>query len=237
MAKIIAHRGFAKINKQNTVPAFEYAAQSGCYGIEADIHVTYDNHFVIFHDKKATRLGGHYIVLAKSDLAAIQKIKVPHKTKRLQIPTLSEYLTICKSGNKKAVMELKCELTDKQLQLFVNLIKSEFSVGESIFISFDAETLKRLRAHFPNVPCQYVCRDFNESVLELLVKNKFDLDIYYKSVTQELVKKSHAAGIKVNCWTVNKKRIIKRLQQIDVDYITSDKDWGSNGKKISFKDL
>lgn len=225
MVKIIAHRGFAKINKQNTVPAFEYAAKSGCYGIEADIHVTSDNYFVMFHDKKTTRLGGHYKVLAKSDLETIQKIKVPYRTKRLRIPMLSEYLAICKSGNKKAVMELKCELTDKQLQLLVNLVKSEFSVDESIFISFDAEVLKRLRTHFPKVPCQYVRRDFNDSDFEILVNNKFDLDVYYKNITEELVKKCHSAGIKVNCWTVNKKRVIKRLQQIGVDYITSDKVW------------
>lgn len=237
MAKIIAHRGFAKIKKENTIAAFEYAAKSNAYGIETDIQVTLDNNFVTFHDGTTKRLCGRYKILAESDLKTIQKIKVRYKTIKLRIPTLSEYLALCKSGNKKAVIEIKCNLTDKQLQLFVNLIETEFSVGDSIFISFDSEILKKIRAYFPNVQCQYIRRAFEDSDFETCVNNKFDLDIYYKNVDSELVKKCHSAGIKINCWTVNNKKAFAYLKKIGVDYITSDKDWNKNNdKKISFKD-
>jgi len=179
----------------------------------------------MFHDKKATRLAGSYRVLAKSDLQQMQKIKLRRRTKTYKVPTLSEYLAICKRGEKRAVMELKCDLNDKQFGLFAALIKAEFDTASSVFISFDALALQKLRMHFPDAECHYVCRNFDELTFKILVQNKFDLDILYKNVTPEIIGKCHDAGIKVNCWTVNKKRVVKRLCGMGVDYITTDKDW------------
>jgi len=225
MAKIIAHRGFAKINKENTIPAFEYAAKSKCFGIETDIHVTLDNQFVTFHDETTKRLCGRHIIVAKTNLEALQKIKIRHRHKRYQIPTLSEYLALCKKGNKRAVIEFKCDLTDEQLGLFVDIINKEFSVNDSIFISFTAEILKKLRVHFPDAKCQFLTYEFDDSVLGLLVQNKFDLDIHHKPVTKELVQKCHDAGVEINCWTINSKSALARFQKMGVDYITTNKDW------------
>lgn len=224
MAKIIAHRGFAKVNMQNTSAAFTHAAKSNAYGIETDIHVTADNHFVTFHDKKASRLAGKHKVLAKSNLEEIQKIVLRYRMQRHKIPMLSEYLAICKSGGKKAVMELKCDLSDEQFKLFADLVKTEFGTENSMFISFRAEVLQKLRMHFPKASCQYVCRNFDDLTLRILTQNRFDLDLFHKNVTEEVVKKCHDAGIKINCWTVNKKRVARRLQKMGVDFITTDID-------------
>jgi glycerophosphoryl diester phosphodiesterase len=48
----IAHRGAAREAPENTIPAFRKALARGAAGIETDVCVTRDGHFVLFHDAR-----------------------------------------------------------------------------------------------------------------------------------------------------------------------------------------
>ncbi|MBQ3124056.1 MAG: hypothetical protein IJC09_01360 [Clostridia bacterium] len=43
----------------------------------------------------------------------------------------------------------------------------------------------------------------------------------YTILTKDIVKKVHAIGQKVNCWTCDKKEDAKKLIKMGVDYITT----------------
>ena len=48
---LIAHRGYSQFEKENTLVAFSAAgAIDSFYGIETDVQVTTDNHFISIHD-------------------------------------------------------------------------------------------------------------------------------------------------------------------------------------------
>jgi glycerophosphoryl diester phosphodiesterase len=47
---VIAHRGAARVAPENTIEAFGRAVELGADGVEADVCVTRDGHFVIWHD-------------------------------------------------------------------------------------------------------------------------------------------------------------------------------------------
>lgn len=49
-AWVIAHRGAAREAPENTIQAFEKAAARGADGVETDICVTSDGHFILWHD-------------------------------------------------------------------------------------------------------------------------------------------------------------------------------------------
>ena len=49
-AWIIAHRGAARVEPENTLPSFARAMELGANGIETDICITADGHFVLWHD-------------------------------------------------------------------------------------------------------------------------------------------------------------------------------------------
>lgn len=49
-AWVIAHRGAARLEPENTLPAFRRAMELGANGIETDVCVTSDGHFVVWHD-------------------------------------------------------------------------------------------------------------------------------------------------------------------------------------------
>ncbi|HEY6064551.1 MAG TPA: glycerophosphodiester phosphodiesterase family protein [Thermoanaerobaculia bacterium] len=47
---VIGHRGAARLEAENTIPSFEKALELGADGIETDVCVTLDGHFVLWHD-------------------------------------------------------------------------------------------------------------------------------------------------------------------------------------------
>jgi len=102
--RYVAHQG--KVNshfKGNTIPAFEQAAATdGIFGIETDIWRTADGEYVCLHgeDPGATWAG---MDIWSTDLATLQSQTVEDYV----LPTLGDYLEICKSGGKYAFIEIK----------------------------------------------------------------------------------------------------------------------------------
>ena len=58
--KLTAHRGFSGIAPENTLVAFEKAAEYGFYATECDVHLTKDGVWVIYHDDNIFRLTNGY---------------------------------------------------------------------------------------------------------------------------------------------------------------------------------
>ena len=74
--KVIAHRGYSSEAPENTLPAYELAAQSGAWGIEADIHRTADGAFVCMHDPTVDRMTDGTGVIAEMTLDEIQMLTI-----------------------------------------------------------------------------------------------------------------------------------------------------------------
>ena len=53
--KIYAHRGYSGKYPENTMLAFEKAAETGCDGIELDVQLTKDGKLVVIHDESVDR--------------------------------------------------------------------------------------------------------------------------------------------------------------------------------------
>ena len=60
-----------------------------------------------------------------------------------------------------------------------------------------------------------------DEIIENVTRDKMDVDVYYKALTKEIIDQLHAAGIKVNCWTVDQKEDAERLVSWGIDYITT----------------
>ena len=51
---------------------------------------------------------------------------------------------------------------------------------------------------------------------------KMDIDIRDHMLTKELVDKFHKKNLKTNCWIVNDETMLRHLEEIGADYITTD---------------
>ena len=89
------------------------------------------------------------------------------------------------------------------------------------FIAFGYENLLKVRALRPNQSCQYLTGDVSDAMIEKLKADRMDIDAHHASLTEERVNALHAAGITINCWTVDDPDRAATLAAWGVDQITS----------------
>lgn len=221
----IAHRGLSGIECENTCAAFTAAGNRSYFGIETDVHITADGKFAVIHDDDTTRVSATNLEVEKNTLAALRKIILKRKDGYQRgdyiIPTLEEYIGICKRYEKTAVLELKNHYEECDIRKIVDIIRTEKYLDNVIFISFDLENLKTLRKILPAQKLQYLVEKFNDYVLQNLKKYKLDIDIWYKELNENTVKILKSNNIKINCWTCDVKDDAEKLAKMGVDFITS----------------
>ena len=118
-------------------------------------------------------------------------------------------------------MNLKTRSKKEHITGIVEEIENAGYLENTIFISFSAQNLIYIREIKPTQNVQFLTDNFNSDVLELLLSNRFDLDINYTSLSSEIISQCHDNDIKVNCWTVNEPADAERLIDYGVDYITT----------------
>lgn len=231
---MVAHRGVSGLEKENTHGAFIAAGNRSYFGIETDIYRTVDGHYVCLHDSNTSRVGIDNINVTECTYETVRKIKLcgmsgEKDRNDICIPTLGEYIQICKRYEKVAVVELKQIFTMEQLNEILDIIREQDWLDHTVFIAFGLENLITLRQIDEKQTAQYLIsggyfRDggTNESLVDTLNQYNLDLDIQYNLLTKELADAVHAAGKKINVWTVDTpESAIPLAEEMNVEYITS----------------
>ena len=224
--KMIAHRGLSGLERENTNIAFVAAGNRSYFGVETDIHCTADGDLIIIHDDTTTRVSGVELVVEEQTFAALRSIKLLDTDgagvrEDLRMPSLEEYIGICKKYEKTCVLELKNPMEEAQVRQIIDRIEALGYLDEVIFISFCFENLVYVRNYRPTQRAQYLFKVFTEEVVAKMKAHRFDVDVYYKSLTEELIADLHAQGFEVNCWTVDDPAVAEQLVSWGVDYITT----------------
>lgn len=227
--RMVAHRGLSGVEKENTHAAFIAAGNRSYYGVETDVHVTADGQYVCFHDDTTGRVAGASVdlVVEETDfdiLRGIPLLDMEGKSGRvdLRIPTLEEYVRICRTYGKVCVLELKNYIAPEHVRQIVEIIRGEGYLEKTIFISFDFENMRTLRGLLPKQPCQFLTDKWDDGLIDKLREYALDLDILYRELTQERIARLHMAGLRVNCWICDDAQAARQLIDWGVDFITSD---------------
>ncbi len=223
--KMVAHRGVSGLETENTCAAFVAAGNRSYYAIETDVYITPDGKYPVFHDPTTLRLTGVDKVVSECTLEELQSLPLFDMEEGvfrtdLKIATMIDYIRICKRYGKKAVLELKPQMTTEQIKGIIDAIKELDYLDEVIFISFWDNVVK-VRELLPNQKLQALARTCDEEYIQNLIKYRIDLDIYFRSVTKELVDVLHKNNLEINCWTVDQPEDAERLVELGVDYITT----------------
>ena len=240
--KMIAHRGVSKLEKENTAAAFIAAGNRSYYGIETDIRKTADGVFVCLHDANVSRVGIDDINVEKSTYDTVRKIQLcgisgEKDRNGICIPTLQEYIQICKHYEKAAIVELKRTFSKDQLTEIYNIIREADWLDQTIFLLFGLdiysgtilENLFLLREIDPGIKAQYLLsptyfKDGGtaQSLADELVRYNLDLDIDYEILTPEIAKAVHDAGKTINVWEIDDvESALRIINDCHVEYITS----------------
>ena len=224
--RVTAHRGLSGLERENTASAFVAAGNRNYYGIETDIYRTSDGHFVVNHDGRTDRVGGVRADMETTPWELLREIVLydTDGTKDrydLRLPSLENYISICKKYEKYCVLELKSVFTPEETAAFIELIKGYDYLDHVIFISFNYDNLLKIRAILPEQSCQFLTGENSDELIAKLVADKLDIDIIHTALTEERVQAMHKAGITINCWTVDDPARGEELAAWGVDHITS----------------
>jgi len=224
--KMVAHRGLSGLERENTCAAFVAAGNRSYFGIECDIYRTVDGKFVVFHDSKTTRIGIDTLEIRESTYETLRSIRLTDMNGErcrndLRIADLDEYLSICKRYGKVSVLELKKGFSEEDLAEVVATVEKYEYLDSTVFISFYYEQLEAVKKLRPKATAQFLISEFEDGLIDKLKAGNMDLDIYYKTLTEDRIALCHENGIKVNCWTVDDPAVAEKLISWGVDYITS----------------
>lgn len=227
--KIIAHRGLSGIEQENTYASFILAGYKSYFGIETDVHVTLDNKFIVCHDDNIKRITGIDKIIEESTYEELRNIPVYDKNNKYSkysyLPSLEEYINICKTFNKYAVLELKNKMSEDNLNSIYEIIKSLNYLSKIIFISFDKENLITLKNIYSDGNYQYLSniesKEIQEEAIKTAINNNFDLDVNHNNLTLDFINKCKENNIKINVYTVDDKTRAEELINLGINYITS----------------
>ncbi len=224
--KVIAHRGVSGLERENTCASFVAAGNRSYYGIETDIHKTMDGNYIIIHDDTTGRVAIDNLEVEKSTFETLRALQLTNtdgtrSRSDLHLPTLEEYIGINKKYEKYAVLELKNAFTESEvLEICANIEKLDY-LDHVIFISFSYDNLVYLRRKYPNQAAQFLTSKYDDSLIDRLKAWNLDLDIRENALTAENVAELKAAGITINCWTVDDPARAEELVNFGVDMITT----------------
>lgn len=223
--KLTAHRGFSGIAPENTIAAFEKAAEYNFFAAECDVHLTKDGVWVIYHDDNIFRLTNGYKNIADATYDELQEYVIDNGVNVEQypnqkIPTLEEFLVVCKDMNIVPEIEIKNGSKDKLLEI-LNLLDKYNLRKQAIIISFNIEAIKTIRELDEKIEIWYLVEEITDVEVNECVNNNFALAFNHKKNDEAVIEKANDKNIKLCAWTVDDLEKIEQLYDMGVKYITT----------------
>lgn len=224
--KMIMHRGYSSNAPENSIPAFTLAGKNGAWGIETDIWETTDGHFVCFHDETVDRMTNGTGNIKDMTLAQVKELVIDAGANigeytDLKIPTLEEYLSICRRYGCIAIIEIK---TIENYADVLTIIKSKGMLNNCVFLTGSESTIINLRAE-TECPIGYI--GYTPSVFSDMlstVKNYSNvwLDLAVSTVVNDTdIIAAHLQNIPVLAWATDDAETVNTLFNYGVDAITT----------------
>ena len=222
--KIFAHRGFSAQYPENTMLAFQRALETGCDGIELDVHFSRDRQLVIIHDDSLSRTMDAVGFVRHHTYHDLKNyhVKGNYEGERLHMPTLAEYLDYVKDYPIITNIELKNDKFryPEMEQAVVEMVKAKGMADKVVLSSFRAESIQQIRAQYPEMLCAWLVDRFDEHTLDR-AKSLGCQAIHplFRTLDKEKVEQCHRMGLVVRAYTVNSNEEMERAQEFGVDAI------------------
>lgn len=228
---LIAHRGASAYAPENTMAAFDLALALGCRWVEFDVMLSADKEPVIFHDdtlKRTTNAPGKLSSLTASELYQLDAgswfskryldEKIPHLT------TVLKWLVF---SNMHANIELKPSPGEAESMAVVVLSCLHRywpnDVPLPLISSFDDEILSVCRSLSPELPLGLLMHEWDER-WQKKAENLSCVSVHvnHHILTPDRVKEIKDAGFFVLSYTVNRKRLARKLLSWGVNAVFTD---------------
>ena len=223
--KITSHRGDSHNAPENTIPALEAAIDNMADYAEIDVQETKDGVIVLMHDMSLYRTAGIREAVYNTTYARIKELDAGswfgEEFRGTAVPTLEEVLSLCK-GRIKLNIELKTYGPGNTLiQKVIDLIREYDFERQCVITSSFYKDLEKVKEQDEDLKTGYIISAAYGAFYEKEAADFFSIKSGF--ITDGLVRRVHQEGKEVHAWTVNGKKEIERLKQIEVDNIITDR--------------
>ena len=232
----IAHRGASYDAPENTVASAQLAWKMNTDAVEIDIHLSKDNEIMVIHDGHTQRITDENYIIMDTDSKVLRTLDAGSlkdiKFKGEKIPFFEEIIETIPQG-KKLVVELKSR--DNVLPKMEQILRNHPKLNQLIFISFDKETIIKVKKAFPVNLCYWLCNDkalLLENIQSVADAGLDGINLHYNIIDEQTMELAKKYGLDMISYTVNDPEQARRLIQLGVKQITSDRpEWLKNQLK------
>jgi glycerophosphoryl diester phosphodiesterase len=220
---LIAHRGGLYYRPENSLAAFEHSVALGVEWAECDIRLSRDLVPVLSHDDRIDLPSGGDKGIRELDLRELRKLDIGGGER---VPSLKEVLE--KFGN-----NLRFDIELKELDAVEKVIRLifELKLSERVVISsFIPEALQLARDIAPQIPRGLLVDRLmgriigSKSAVKAGVMFQCEYFLpHYANLTSEWISAARNEGMKVIPWTVNQLDDGRRLADLGVDGLVTDR--------------
>lgn len=225
--RMTAHRGYSSVAPENTLPAFRLAGEYGFWGAECDTSPTADGVWIIMHDDTVDRMTDGEGKVRDMTYAEISGLTIDSGSNvedypDTKVPTLTEYLDVCKEYCLHPVIEIKGSATVEDMDSLAELLSAREEVQMFTIISFSRDLLVRIKELLPYVPAYLLITvgDDEESI-DFCKANDIDgIDFVYV-LGDDLIKNIVSSGLYTMSWTVDDTDSVERLYKLGIRDVTT----------------
>lgn len=224
--KIWAHRGSSGFAPENTLPAFAIAKALNVDGIELDVQMTKDGELVVIHDETIDRTSNGSGWVKDFTLEELRQFNFNNgKTGFgfVTIPTLREVYEMFQGTDYVINVELKTSVIPYDgIEEKVHALTARMGMEKQvIYSSFSHASVLKMQEYVTEEQIAFLFSDGWLNVVDYASPYNVQAlhpDFYYRDLP-DMVKESHAKGMKVHTWTVNEEEHALKLRDMGVDAI------------------
>ena len=221
---IVGHRGAKGLAPENTLAAFQVAADLGIDGVEFDVQRTKDGQLIVFHDEDVARVSDRTSSILELTSDEIKQLDVGSlfapEFKGTPPPTLAEAFDLFKQTDLLLFLELKEPWRYPGIEAEVAAVIRDYDLVERIQVrSFYHDALYAVHAVAPEIPLSELWLDRLPTDEEVTFNT---VDAPYILLQADEIARLHAHGQHVTAWVVSELSDAQRLIEAGIDSITTD---------------
>jgi glycerophosphoryl diester phosphodiesterase len=241
----LAHRGASARAPENTIEAFRLAVEEGAGGLELDVHATRDGEIVVIHDATVDRTTDGSGAVAGMTLRELKGLDAgyrfspdgarafPYRDRGITIPTLAEvYEEFPVAPVNADIKEARAGMEEAVLRV----IERAGAEARTLVASNDHAVVRRFRSvsggRIPTAASRREIATFylmSRSRLEALGRPAYEalqVPVEHRGielVTPRFLRAAHSRGVRVDVWTINDPGEMRRLLDLGVDVVMTDR--------------
>lgn len=225
--RIIGHRGVRREGVvENTLAAFQIAADEGAEALELDVRVCASGEVVVLHDPTLERVSGGADGRAAAELSLreLARVDLPGGAR---VPTLAEVLAFARERRLPLNVEMKRDVPSRTavVRAVARLLGRWDPAHPVLVSSFDPAMLSGLALLAPQVPRAVLVHRtpwHGVHAATSIPVGAAAVHIERTLTRPEMVRRLLGRGQIVNVWTVNDPREARDLAALGVDGIITD---------------